>query len=225
MVTGYWLLGKYTRRREKFKAKADVWYHEKMIAYLKGTLLHKEARAVILEVGGIGYAVHVGAETIAGLSMGSHAALWTHLAVRENSLDLYGFSARTDRDFFEQLISISGIGPKSALAIMNLAPTATLRPAIAGGDTTYLTKVSGIGKKMAQKIILELREKMAVEGKDSPGAPSDDTDVLEALVTLGYSARIARETLQKIDPGKVGVNERVKAALALLGTPRKNTAP
>lgn len=189
-----------------------------MIGYLKGVLLHKEGQTVILDVGGVGYAVHIGAETLAGLSAGDHTALWTHLAVRENSLDLYGFPARPDRDFFEQLISVSGIGPKSALAILNLAPTATLRNAIALGNTTYLTKVSGIGKKMAQKIVLELREKMTADGEDSPGASSDDGDVLEALVSLGYSARVAREALKEISAEKVGVNERVKAALVFLGT-------
>lgn len=192
-----------------------------MIACLKGTVLHKEGQMIILEVGGVGYALAVGIETLADLSLGFPAVLWTHLAVRENALDLYGFSSLSDRGFFEHLISVSGIGPKSALAIMNLAPTRTLRNAISRGDTTYLTNVSGIGKKMAEKIVLELREKMPAGDDGTQQTSSDDTDVLEALVAFGYSARVAREILQEIDRENMSVNERIKAALAILGSPRR----
>ncbi len=192
-----------------------------MIAHLKGILLHKEGQDVILDIGGVGYAVAVGAETFADLSVGSPAALWTYLAVRGNSLDLYGFPSRSDRVFFEQLISIPGIGPRSALAIMNLAPTATLRNAISRADTAYLTKVSGIGKKMAEKIVLELREKMPAGNDETRQTSSDDSDVLEALVALGYSARVVRERLQEIDSDHMSVNERIKAALAFFRKPKK----
>jgi holliday junction DNA helicase RuvA len=192
-----------------------------MIAHLEGALLVQEEQYIVLVVSGVGYAVHVSKDTLTSLpEVGESVALWTHLAVRENALDLYGFSSPVDRDFFEQLISISGIGPKSALAILDVAPVPTLQAAIRSGDSSYLTKVSGVGKKNSQKIILELREKL----EDMPSANKEvartDTDVLEALTALGYTARDAREALKHIPQDIGGASERIKAALSALGSPK-----
>src|SRR3989344_3750372 len=132
-------------------------------------------------------------------SMGSAIKVWTHLHVRETDMELYGFSAYAEMQFFEVLIGISGIGPKSALGILGIAPLDTLKRAIAAGESAYLTKVSGIGKRMAEKIIVELRDKLG--GAAMPeGVRTElaaDADVLDALIAMGYSQREAREALSR----------------------------
>ncbi|MDZ4284431.1 MAG: Holliday junction branch migration protein RuvA, partial [Patescibacteria group bacterium] len=147
-------------------------------------------------------------------------SLWTHLVVRDDALELFGFRERDELSLFERLISVSGIGPKSALAILDLAPVETLRSAIARGDTSYLTKVSGIGKKTAQKIVLELRDSLA-SAREADSAGEDYGDVIDALTTLGYSAREAREALKKMPPSTADTSERIKAALKTLGSSPK----
>ena len=135
-------------------------------------------------------------------------------------MELYGFLHYAELEFFELLIGISGIGPRSALGVLALAPVDTLKRAIAAGDTSYLTKVSGIGRKTAEKIVLELKEKLGF-GKMSLGGTEDlqhDADVLEALVALGYTATQARDALGKLKPTIQGREARLKEALKLLGT-------
>ncbi len=188
-----------------------------MISHLKGTLFSKELGSVILDVGGVGYRVYVSSATFSMLpaEAGSSVALFTHMAVRETSMDLYGFLDRDELSFFEMLIGVSGIGPKSALAILSLAPAPTLVSAIAGNDITYLTKVSGIGKKTAEKIVLELKDKIGSHA-DTGGELHKDSDVIEVLVSLGYTRDIARDTVKKIAPEFTGTSERVKEALKIL---------
>jgi len=144
--------------------------------------------------------------------------LWTHLYQREDTQELYGFLHFAELEFFELLIQIPGIGPKSGLGIMAVAPLDTLKKAIAAGDTSYLTKVSGIGRKTAEKVILELREKMAGKGV-LVGAPElkEEADALEALVQLGYTHAEAREALARVPASVQGASQRVKAALRELG--------
>jgi Holliday junction DNA helicase RuvA len=136
--------------------------------------------------------------------------------VREDALDLYGFESQGEVALFQQFISISGIGPKSGLSIMNLADEHTLRTAIASGDTAYLTRVSGIGKKIAEKVVLELKDKMIVSGDASPLA-REDGDVLQALEALGYGRSEAREALKRVPKEAKGTNERLKETLKILG--------
>src|SRR3989344_2523986 len=136
-----------------------------MISLLEGTVEFKGDRFLILNTGGVGYKVFLPAETLRTTpATGSSIKLWTHLHVREDSLELYGFFFLPELDLFETLISVSGVGPKSALGILGVAPIDTLKRAIAAGETAYLTKVSGIGKRMAEKIIVELRDKMGGGG-------------------------------------------------------------
>jgi Holliday junction DNA helicase RuvA len=157
---------------------------------------------------------------VSGLLSGSSAevaSFWTYLAVRENALDLYGFQSHEELDFFELLISVSGIGPKSALGILSLASLSNLRKAISTGDTGHLTKVSGIGKKMAEKIVVELKDKIDKIGQthDEGNILSNDMDAMEALKSLGYNERDVREALKKVaDVADVG--EKVKKALKFL---------
>ncbi|MCW9054912.1 MAG: Holliday junction branch migration protein RuvA [Candidatus Pacebacteria bacterium] len=189
-----------------------------MIAQLHGTIVASGLDYVILDVAGIGYLVHTSRELAQVLSGKTEGiTLFTHLSVRETSLELYGFSTEEEMRFFELLISVSGIGPKSGLAIMNLETVPTLSSAILQSDTTYLTKVSGIGKKSAEKIIIELRDKIASFGEDGGHAHAEDADTLEALLSLGYSRREAREALKEISEEVSGASERLTEALKLLG--------
>jgi len=187
-----------------------------MIGTLSGTVRHKDLNTLVVDVSGVGYKVRVTTETALDITPSSPIFLWTHLAVRETSLDLFGFLDKETLDTFELLITISGIGPKSALGILNVASPSMLRQAVASGDTTYLTRVSGIGKKNAEKIVLELKDKLKVTNDDKSFNTRSEGDALEALVSLGYSERDAREVLKKVSKEIEGASERVKAALKLL---------
>jgi len=147
------------------------------------------------------------------------AKFWTHLYQREDTVELYGFLHYAELEFFELLIQIPGIGPKSGLGIMAVAPLDTLKSAIASGDTSYLTKVSGIGRKTAEKVILELREKMAGRGVSAIGVPElrEESDALDALTTLGYTHSEARSALAAVPKSVSGASNRVQAALRQLG--------
>ena len=183
-----------------------------MIVQLTGKIVEKNLEHIVLDVGGVGYMVYVTPDTLSKTpNPGEQTTLKTHLAVRENAMDLYGFLERNDLELFKMLITISGVGPKSALAILGLADSQTLMQAISENNIDYLTKVSGIGKKSAQKIVLELRDKVGnVAGSDML---QDDADVLEALVSMGYSAQEARNTIKHIDKNITNAQDRIKAAL------------
>ena len=190
-----------------------------MISCLSGTVRHKGLNALVVDVSGVGYKVLVTTETALEVAPSSPIFLWTHLVVRETSLELFGFLDKETLDTFELLITISGIGPKSALSILNVATPSMLRQAVASGDTTYLTRVSGIGKKNAEKIVLELKDKLKITKEDASTSSAQvraEGDALEALVSLGYNERDAREALKRVPKETEGASERVKAALKLL---------
>ena len=187
-----------------------------MIACLSGTVRHKDLHYLIVDVSGVGYKVLVTTETALEVTPSSPVFLWTHLVVRETSLELFGFLDKETLDMFELLITISGIGPKSALSILNVATPSMLRQAVASEDTTYLTRVSGIGKKNAEKIVLELKDKLKITKEDRGQDMRSEGDALEALVSLGYSERDARNALKQVPKETEGASERVKAALKLL---------
>ena len=189
-----------------------------MISQLSGKITFRGTGFIVLTTGGIGYKVYVSTETFAELKKKETALLWTHLAVRENALDLYGFLSEEELSFFEMLVSIPGVGPKSALAILSLADVTTLTSAVIHGDSSYLTRVSGIGKKSAEKIVLELKDKLGTvpyegDDEDLKGA----ADALEALTALGYSAKEAREALRKVPEGVKDTGMRLKESLKILG--------
>lgn len=185
-----------------------------MIGHLEGKVIFKGERYVVLDVGGVGYKIFVSVAVGKQLETGRQAKLWTHLHLKEDALELYGFLNQAELEFFEMLISISGIGPKSALGILSLAPVDTIKKAVSSGDTSYLTKVSGIGRKTAEKIVLELKDKLGV-GKTSYASDEtkEDADILDALLALGYSPRDAREMIQKIPKDIKGREKRLKEAL------------
>lgn len=190
-----------------------------MIAQLKGKISFRGDKFIILDVNGIGYKVFVTPEILKKSRGKEDFSLWTHLHVREDIMDIYGFMEHSELKLFEMLISVSGIGPKSALGIIGVAPIDTLKRAISAGETNYLTKVSGIGKRNAEKIIIELREKLGggdfLEGRDE--LLKDEQDVLAALESLGYSLRDAREALKNVPPEITGAQNRIKHALKQLG--------
>ncbi len=189
-----------------------------MISQLTGKITYEGENYTIIDVSGVGYKVFMSNDTIKESSKtgtSNETTIWTYLAVRENSMDLYGFLTKEDLDFFELLISISGIGPKTALGILNVATTETLISAVSTGDTSYLTKVSGIGAKNAQKIVLELKNKVA-KMEQTPTGIREEIDVIEALKSLGYSARESSDVLKKIDKEVTGTSNRVREALKIL---------
>lgn len=198
-----------------------------MIGRLEGKVQYKEDRGIIISSGGVGYAVAVTTATALRTEVGTSVALWTHLSVRDDALELYGFKERSELVLFRRLIGISGIGPKSALNVLSLADTGTLIHAIRRGDGAYLTKVSGIGKRLAEKIILELKEKISgMEGVDE--SPRAEDEALDALETLGYPARDTREIVRSLTGKYEKTEDIIRKALQALGrtpsSPIKNSS-
>lgn len=181
-----------------------------MIGHLKGVILHQDLKSIILDVSGVGYKVFTNTTTLP-TQVGLPIELWTYLAVRENALDLYGFITQEELHFFELLMTVSGIGPKSAMGILGIATIPNLRHAISSGDVSHLTKVSGIGKKNAEKIVLELKDKLEGLSVDMSHSVSGDVDALEALKSLGYGEREAREALKKAEGDTT--EKKVRSAL------------
>lgn len=189
-----------------------------MIRQISGTIIYKDDSSVILDTGGVGYKVFVAADTSEALAAraGSPVTLWTHLAVRENAMDLYGFLSAKDLDFFELMIGISGIGPKKAMSIISAASFSTIRRAVGAGDSSFLQKIPGVGKKNAEKIIMELSDKLSREDEDGM-VVKDELDAHEALKALGYSFKEAKDALALVDKKLQGTSERVRAALKVIG--------
>lgn len=188
-----------------------------MIASLKGIITHIDEKSLVLDVNNVGYKVYVTSDTLHTTKVGANQSLFTYLAVRENALDLYGFSNEKERSMFELLISISGIGPKGAINVLSAVPVDTLSHAIQTGSTGHLVKVSGIGRKTAEKIVLELKDKLgSLLGTEDNQTLSGDSDTIEALKMLGYSTEEARESLKKIDKNITDTGDKVKAALKVL---------
>lgn len=189
-----------------------------MIGHLTGEITAVRAGFAIISAGGVGYKVFATREMLLTLKLEKEVALWTHLAVRENALDLYGFSSEEELRLFELLLTVSGIGPKSALAILDIASVETLRSAIAGGNASYLTKVSGIGRKTAEKIVLELKDKVGRAQDGSVASLHGDEEALEAMRALGYSQAEARDALRKVPSELEKSSDRLRAALKILGS-------
>ena len=189
-----------------------------MIGSIRGKITHKTDKFVIIETSGVGYKINVSTDTLSRIKKeDKDSFFWVHTHVREDSLDLYGFLTNEELDFFEMLINVSGIGPRGALGILSIASIDTLEKAINAGETAYLTKVSGIGRKTAEKIILELRDKIK-KGSTSTSLQGE-MDALEALRSLGYSSTEAREALKKIPANtSEDTNAKIREALKILST-------
>ena len=187
-----------------------------MISYLRGRIINKSLNFAILEVSGVGYQIYAGENFLNGLKVGAEVEVYTHHQVREEASDLYGFKTMEDLELFTLLLTVSGVGPKSALGVISIASANDIKEAIIRGDANLLTKVSGIGKKTAERVVLELKTKVLRSGGVATTINSSSlmgSDEIDALMSLGYSLNDARSALNLIDPTIQDSGERVKAAL------------
>jgi holliday junction DNA helicase RuvA len=190
-----------------------------MLAFIRGSIIHKNNNSIIIETNDLGYRIFVADRIIAQAKTGHELELYLHHHIKEDSHDLYGFENTDELELFEQLISISGIGPKTALSALNLASALQIRQAIARGDASLLKQVSGIGPKTAERIVVELKDKfrtMKISAGDDQNA-NEDGEVIEALVGLGYTVMQARVAVNQLPSTVKGVQERIKAALRTVG--------
>jgi holliday junction DNA helicase RuvA len=189
-----------------------------MIGKLTGTLAEKNPPEVIVDCGGVGYEVQVPMSTFYNLpGLGERVTLLTHFVVREDAQILYGFGVQQERSTFRQLIKISGIGPKMALGVLSGMSVTELSQAVTLQDPNRLTKIPGIGKKTAERLMLELKGKLGADlGIHATIANDNQADILQALIALGYSDRDAALALKAL-PADVGVSEGIKLALKALG--------
>lgn len=198
-----------------------------MFYFLKGTVALLEPGLAVLDCGGVGYACKTTNYTLGGLQMGKPATLYTHLSVREDGVELYGFATKEEKRLFLQLISVSGVGPKAALSILSTTPPSQLALSIITEDVKTLMMAPGIGKKSAQRIVLELRDKLAKEQGELPAASagvtvSDDhlripedkvAEASAALAVLGYSQPEIQQAIRGLDLESLSREEIIKAAL------------
>ncbi|MBT4120432.1 MAG: Holliday junction branch migration protein RuvA [Candidatus Magasanikbacteria bacterium] len=189
-----------------------------MISFIQGKIITKKENSLtVLTAGWVGYEVGLQTEKCASLEVGNEVGLHTYLRVSENAMDLYGFETLEEKDFFELLISVNGIGPKSALNILGLGSLDEIQNAISNSDVDYLTKVSGVGKRTAERLTVELKSKVEVQkSKVVEKAGSVMGDAIDGLVSLGYSKEEARQVVKDLDvEGKTGeqlLREALKGA-------------
>lgn len=189
-----------------------------MIGKLTGTLLDKHPPQILIDCHGVGYEVEVPMSTFYGLpASGERVSLLTHFVVREDAQILFGFATAAERSAFRELIRISGVGPRTALALLSGLSVAELAQAVTTQEVGRLIKIPGIGKKTAERLLLELKGKLAPELVPAPAAPSSDAhaDIQQALLALGYSEREAAAALKAL-PADVGVSDGIKLALKAL---------
>jgi holliday junction DNA helicase RuvA len=192
-----------------------------MIGRLAGTLLEKNPPQILVDAGGVGYELDVPMSTFYNLpAVGAQVQLKTHLAVREDGHFLYGFATEDERTTFRQLLRISGIGARTALAVLSGMSVADLASAVALQESGRLVKVPGIGKKTAERLLLELKDKLAkalpgVAQVGTAGSPDSQSDILHALIALGYNDKEALGAVRQL-PAELGVAEGIRAALKLL---------
>ena len=174
-----------------------------MIAHLRGKLLDKHPNQAVIETGGVGYDVTISVPTFTELSqVGTEVSLHVHTHVREDALALYGFGRPEEKQLFEKLLTVSGIGPKLAITILSGMAADDLASAIRGNDVVRLTRIPGIGKKTAERMVLELRDKLPPQGaeavKEIPSLTAVEEDVLSALTNLGYQRSMAEKALSAV---------------------------
>ncbi len=187
-----------------------------MFGHITGKIFDIKPTRVIIKVDGMGFVIHATLSSLEKLKVGMEANFWTHTVVRETALDLYGFETEEELRVFELLITVSGVGPKSGLAILGVAGVKSIEEAVATGDTSSLTKISGIGRKIAEKIVLELNGKLATTQKGD-SRTNEDVDVFEALKSLGYRERDIQAVIKKLPKDLTGANEKIKYILKNLG--------
>jgi Holliday junction DNA helicase RuvA len=188
-----------------------------MIATLEGKISQKIGDLIVIECGGVGYGLFVTFEDFGALNSGETAKLFIYEHIRENSHDLFGFKKLETKYLFEQLLSVNGVGPKMALSIMSVANSGEVRKAIATGDTKFISQATGVGKRVAERVVVDLKDKVGLASDENAtdfltttADPSDEA--LQGLVALGYSVQDAAEALKNVDEN-LPPAERIKAAL------------
>jgi holliday junction DNA helicase RuvA len=186
-----------------------------MIAHVYGEVVEKLRMSVIVDVNGVGYEVQTSVTEYDGLMVGSKVKLYTYHHVREQAQELYGFSTLSAKRLFELLITVQGVGPKAALAVMSISDSETVRSAIASGDSAFVARASGVGKKTAERVIVDLSEKVGhatvVTAQTSYGTVVPD-EAMEALMALGYSLSDSAKVLEGIDTN-ISTEQRIRLAL------------
>lgn len=187
-----------------------------MIALLEGEVVERSPGRVVLSVGGVGYDVAVSASTAGKVPpVGRRTRLFTRLHVRDDAMLLYGFASQDERSLFDLLVTVSGVGPKVALSFLSVLSSDAFRRAIAAGDISALTLVPGVGKKVAQRVLVDLKDKLGGEGVPAEGPLAD---VREALLALGLSAQEASDAMAGLRPnGDRGVEDLLREALQHMG--------
>lgn len=190
-----------------------------MIASIEGFVEYRSAGRAVINVNGVGYEVFLTDTGLVGLQNGEKAKLLIHEQIKEDAHDLYGFALSEEKELFEKLLSVKNVGPRVALAVLNVGDAKTVREAIAGGDAKLLQSAKGVGRRAAEQIIVELRDKVGLSSSDAAeaiagrgGTGGDLDEAAEALVSLGYSAYDAKAALAAIDP-ELPLEERIKQVL------------
>jgi Holliday junction DNA helicase RuvA len=190
-----------------------------MIATLQGVVSEKLRDLIVLDVQGVGYGLLVPTEDYGHLAINETAKLYIYEHIREQSHDLFGFLTRDTMDLFEQLLEVNGVGPKMALNMLSIGSAQTVRQAIAGGDVKFIQQANGVGKRVAERVVIELKDKVGLTGVEltSTGLLQSDMlllkdEAVEALVSLGFSAADAAQALQDVD-AKLPIEERIRFAL------------
>ena len=188
-----------------------------MIATLEGKISEKIADLVVIDCGGVGYGIAVTFEDFGALHKGEKTKLYIYEHIRENEHSLFGFRNRQTKQLFEQLLSVNGVGPKMALAILSIASGSHVRQAIAAGDTKFIAQASGVGKRVAERVVVDLKDKVGLASADDATdflttAANPNDEALQGLVALGYSVQDAAAALKEID-ATLSSEERVKLAL------------
>lgn len=188
-----------------------------MIAHIEGEVSEKFLNSIIVDVHGVGYEIGLSQIDAEATNVGERKKFYTYHAIRENTEDLYGFSSLMAKKIFELLISVNGVGPKAAMAILSLATPEEVRNAIANADAAFVSKASGVGKKSAERVIVDLKDKVGLPTKygttevKTAIVPEDD-EALDALMALGFPLKEATEALAKVD-ANLSVEERIRLAL------------
>lgn len=187
-----------------------------MIAHIKGTIAEKFLNSVIVDVNGVGYEIALTALDFDAANLDEEIKFYTYHNIRENAEELYGFSTLTAKKLFELLISVNGVGPKAAMAILSLAPAEEVRNAIANADAAFVSKASGVGKKSAERVIVDLRDKVGIPSHYGTSTPTtaivENDEALDALMALGFPLKDATAALANIDQN-LPLEERIKQAL------------
>ncbi|OGY89255.1 MAG: Holliday junction DNA helicase RuvA [Candidatus Komeilibacteria bacterium RIFCSPLOWO2_01_FULL_52_15] len=191
-----------------------------MLSYLRGTVLIKKERYIILVVGeNTGYRVQVTNQVLENIRPSTEVSFYIYTHLREDAIELYGFTNLDELDFFEKLLTISGVGPRIALGVLSVAPLSDIKKAIIHGDPALLQKVTSVGKKTAERIIIELKEKVTVTDLDEKSGMSitENIQLFEALASLGYKDSEVRSALRQVPPEAKDLSEKIKEALKILG--------